>query len=110
MRQPGNFCQCFFLGGVIISGPEGFFLAFAAGVAEIKKFILSPLWAAHIYCAPRNLCYKVGTVFGKQPWKEMGEVGERRAVERNRCTLYADQSSVPAPKWVPSHLLSGQYK
>lgn len=63
MRQPGNFCQCFFLGGVIISGPEGFFLAFAAGVSEIKKFILSPLWAAHIYCAPRNLCYKVGTVF-----------------------------------------------
>lgn len=109
MRQPGNFCQCFFLGRVIkSSGPEDFFLAFAAGVSEIVKFFLSPLWAAHIYCAPRSLCCKVGTVFCKKLWKEMGEVGEREAVERNRCMLHADQSSVPALKWVPSHLLSGQ--
>ena len=101
MRQPGNFCQCFFLGKVIISGPEGFFLAFAAGVSEIEKFVLSPLWAAHIYCAPRSLCCKVGTVFSKKLWKEMGKVGEREVVERNRCMLHADQSSVPAPQRVP---------
>ena len=63
-----------FSGKAIISGPEGFFLAFAAGVSEIEKFVLSPLWAAHIYCAPRSLCCKVGTVFSKKLWKEMGEV------------------------------------
>ena len=85
-------------GGVTISGPEGFFLAFAAGVSEMEKFVLPPVWAAHRSCAPRSLCCKAGTVLSKKPWNgDRGGLGGGVA-QRNRCVLYADQSSVPAPK------------